>query len=69
MIPFSFYFHFFLLLTFPNNFLQYDFRVNYYLMIYYQNKISTVPMDMAAALAMSEPLISILDDADMEEID
>ena len=39
------------------------------LLLYYQNKISTVPMDMAAALAMSEPLISILDDADMEEID
>ena len=39
------------------------------LLLYYHNKISTVPMNIAAALAMSDPLISILDDADMEEID
>ena len=26
------------------------------LLLYYHNKVSTVPMDMAAALAMAEPL-------------
>ena len=39
------------------------------LLLYYHNKVSTVPMDITAALTMAEPLISILDDADMEEID
>ena len=32
------------------------------LLLYYHNKVSTVPMDITAALTMAEPLISILDD-------
>jgi len=39
------------------------------LIFHYHKNISELPLDAAGALALADPLISILDDADMEEAD
>jgi len=38
------------------------------LLMAYQARLSDTPLDIAGALALAEPLIHILDDADMEEV-
>lgn len=39
------------------------------LIFHYHKKISDLPLDAAGALALADPLIAILDDADMEQAD
>ena len=39
------------------------------LILHYHKAISDLPLDPAGALALADPLIAILDDAAMEEVD